>query len=236
VLIHGWALDLGMWAPQVAALTPRFRVIRMDRRGFGASRAAPSLVEDVKAIAELIERLDLQNVVLVGMSQGARVALALAECLSPRIVRLVLDGAPWEGEEQLDTEPELPLDQYRAVLEQQGIEALRVKLRQHPFVKLHRPSASSHALVQRMISRYAARDLGVPAVRLMHRLECIQVPTLVMNGEFDSPSRCAMGDALCAKLPNARRAIVRDAGHLANLDNPGEYNEILTRFVESPPA
>src|SRR5690348_16530572 len=108
VLIHGWALDLEMWAPQVAAFTRGFRVIRMDRHGFGASRAAPSLVEDVKAIAELIERLDLQNVVLVGMSQGARVALALAECLPRRLVRLVLDGAPWESVEQLDTEPEVP--------------------------------------------------------------------------------------------------------------------------------
>jgi pimeloyl-ACP methyl ester carboxylesterase len=44
VLVHGWALDLDVWELQARSLSAAYRVIRMDRRGYGLSRGRPSRV------------------------------------------------------------------------------------------------------------------------------------------------------------------------------------------------
>jgi pimeloyl-ACP methyl ester carboxylesterase len=54
----------------------------------------------------------------------------------------------------------------------------------------------------------------------------------VLNGEFDLDSRRLAGEALSKLLPRAERKVICGAGHLANLDNPQSYNEILRRFLE----
>lgn len=231
IFIHGWALDREMWEPQAKALRDQFRVLRMDRHGFGSSDVAASLTHDVQSIRAHIEHLDLYSIALVGMSQGARVAMGLAEAIPERLACLVLDGAPWERAAQSDMEPEVPLEQYRQILRAEGIEPLRDELRKHSFVQLKRSHPESLALLERMISRYTARDLQSPAAPLMHRASAIKTPALVMNGELDSLTRRAMGDALAVILPNAERAMVRGAGHLANLDDPTAYNEILKQFI-----
>ena len=231
IFIHGWALDREMWEPQVKALRDRFRILRMDRHGFGASNAGASLARDVQAIREHIEHLDLRHIALVGMSQGARVALGLAEAIPERLSCLVLDGAPCERAARQDMEPEVPLEHLQQILGARGVDALRDELRKHPFVQLKIARPDSVALLERMISRYTARDLQSPSDPLVHRASAIETPALVMNGEFDSLTRRAMGDALAVILPSAERAIVSGAGHLANLDNPTEYNEILERFI-----
>src|SRR5665213_1550726 len=94
VFIHGWALNLQMWTPQADALHDAFRIVRMDRRGFGVSDATASLLCDVQDITKLLDYLGLERVALVGMSQGARVAIGSAKGLEERVACLVLDGSP----------------------------------------------------------------------------------------------------------------------------------------------
>src|SRR6188472_428740 len=76
--IHGWTLDLDVWNPQAAALASSFRVVRHDRRGFGLSGGTPGLEADVEDVARLFDHLSLAAAALVGLSQGARVALLFA--------------------------------------------------------------------------------------------------------------------------------------------------------------
>ena len=53
-----------------------------------------------------------------------------------------------------------------------------------------------------------------------------------MNGEFDTLIRRRAGEALARALPLAERVVVRDAGHLPNLDAPRAYNDALQLFLE----
>ena len=78
LFVHGWALDLDMWTPQFAALANRYRLIAFDRRGFGFSTGAPGIEHDVADIEQLLAELSLEQIAIVGMSQGARVALRWA--------------------------------------------------------------------------------------------------------------------------------------------------------------
>src|SRR3974390_2285380 len=78
VLVHGWTLDLEMWDLQTDALSNAFRIIRLDRRGFGLSSGDPAADLDVADLDALCRDLGLERMALIGMSQGARAVLGFA--------------------------------------------------------------------------------------------------------------------------------------------------------------
>jgi pimeloyl-ACP methyl ester carboxylesterase len=88
-----------------------------------------------------------------------------------------------------------------------------------------------------MLDRYPGLDLReAPAISHgaldSRSVAAIRVPVLIVNGQHDAKSRKRAGDQLERVLPLAERALVPDAGHLANLDNPHAYNETIRRFLE----
>lgn len=238
MLLHGWALDLEMWEPQVEAWRDTLRVVRFDRRGFGGSSGTPSLEADIRDVQALAERLGLARFALLGMSQGGRVALQVAASdLCSRLACLILDGAPAEGApEDASTAEEIPLAHYRQVARREGLEAFRAEWSAHPFARLHSAGAAERELLRRITARYPAADLLAPIPAVSDRsgppaLPSLQVRTLVINGELDTERRRSMGAALCEAIPHAQHTLIRGAGHLPNLDNPREYNAIVQRFV-----
>jgi pimeloyl-ACP methyl ester carboxylesterase len=235
VLVHGWPLDLEMWQPQVEAWSTRWRVVRLDRRGFGRSTGSPSLADDVRDLEVLIRQLGLTRFALLGMSQGARVALrvAAASAVRGRLTCLVLDGAPFERGEEVGME-EVPLAHYGELARRSGLEAFRKEWSTHPFGRLHTADAEARELLRQINERYPGADLLVPAAAASLDpvdLATVRAATLIINGEEDTERRRAMGAALCAALPDAERAVIQGAGHLPNLDNPRDYNEAVARFV-----
>ena len=234
LLVHGWALDLDMWQPQVVAWVGRWRVIRYDRRGFGRSSGAPSLGADARDIEAMVKRLNLERVALIAMSQGARAAMhAAAGPLRARIACLVLDGAPFDVNDA--GEPEVPLVRYRELARTRGIDAVRDEWQRHPFATLTTRDPAAHRLLALMTARYPGHDLVTRphAVEIAGpSVERVDVPALVLNGVDDTPRRRAMGDELARVLPRAERALVENAGHLPNLDNPTGYNQLVESFIE----
>ncbi len=236
VLLHGWALDLDMWQPQFAGLVQSCRLVAFDRRGFGLSSGEPDLSRDVEDVAALLDILAIRRAAIVGMSQGARVALRCAERFPQRVACVILDGPPPHGSTvQTQALEEIPLAQYREIVRTRGIESLREQWLRHPLMRLQSAGASARALLQEIVGRYPGRDLLNPAESVPEvDLSQVIAPTLVINGEYDSGARIAAGDELVRLLPDAQRAMVTAAGHLSNLDNPAQYNQLLLDFVSRP--
>ncbi len=236
VLVHGWLLDSTQWDAQATAWRTRFRVLRMDRRGFGASSGAPGLAWDAADIVRLLDRLGIRRAGLVGMSQGARVALHLAGSLPERVACVVLDGTPaleslpaWEGR------AETPLSEYRELLARSGIDALRDALAAHPLMQLRTADPAARRALAAMLERYSGADLaagpGPPLDLPTGRLAALEVPVLVLNGALDTPQRLAAGEALARLIPGVERRIVPRAGHLGCLDNRETYSAIVLEFL-----
>lgn len=234
LLIHGWALDLDMWAPQFAALASCYRLIAFDRRGFGLSSGTPGIEDDLADLEALLATIGVDRVAVVGMSQGARVALRWAIGNPARITSLVLDGPPRDLLSVDRRQGEITLAAYRELVRNQGIDAFRKEWLDHPLMQLHTHDARTRALVREMVARYPGHDLladDSPHVARIGDLRQLDSPVLIVNGEYDSDTRIGAGAELARALPQARLAVIPGAGHLSNLDNPAAYNKVLSEYV-----
>ena len=240
VFLHGWALDLDIWEPQAAALRAGFRVIRLDRRGFGASSGVPSLVDDAADLQALCRHLQLQRIALVGMSQGARVALHTASVAPAMVACLVLDGPPRIAAANARRDPQdLPYEDYRRLAQTRGMSAVRREWLRHPLATLVTDDPTARELLARIVARYPGKDLidplpGPSLITTPAAVRSIVPPVLVIGGALDIDSRKQSADELTQALPRAERVEIPNAGHLCNLDNPQAYTSALRNFLEHP--
>lgn len=230
-LLHGWALDQTYWDPVAALLSREFTVLRFDRCGFGLSEGQPDIHRNVDDLAALLDAAAIQRVVLVGMSQGARLAIHFALQLPARVRGLLLDGAP-----ALEAESELPLEHYRRLLDAQGLAALQADILRHPLMQLATHDIAARTLLARSVANYRGLDLHQQAPhRRRPDLGAIAAPALVLNGALDSPARRAAGRELKDAIPGARQLELAGAGHLAALDDPAGYAVAVTSFCRDLP-
>jgi pimeloyl-ACP methyl ester carboxylesterase len=234
VLLHGWTLDLEMWDPQVASLRREFRLVRMDRRGHGFSSGTASTQCDVADVAALCGHLGLNRVALIGMSQGARVAVAFARSAPERVHAVILDGPPAFDPAPIDED--VPLEHFRSVVRLRGMEAFRREWLRHPLTQLRTTDPQVRAHLGAMIARFAGNELAGSAperevVPLPASPTSWNAPTMVLSGELDVPRRVRSAARLSAQLRHAERAVITGAGHLPNLDRPDEYSEICRAFL-----
>jgi 3-oxoadipate enol-lactonase len=239
LFIHGWGLDLEVWRPEAAALSCDCRVLSYDRRGFGLSTGTPSLARDVDDALALLDACQLTSAVLIGASQGARVALRVALKAPGRVRGVILDAPPDElGRGRGALTDEIPLDQCRALARQGDMPAVRRLWLQHPFTRLVRADPAAQRLLESIVARYPGADLleGAPRPAPLGHLGALAVPTLVLNGASDLPSRIDSGVALANAVSGARHHTLAGAGHLANLDDPPAYEAAIRAFVDGLPA
>jgi pimeloyl-[acyl-carrier protein] methyl ester esterase len=96
VMLHGWAMHSGLFAPLLPRLVDRFRVLRVDLPGHGCSEPVSPYALDtiVAAIAGALEQSGTGGpLTLLGWSLGGTIALHWALVEPSRIGRLILTGA-----------------------------------------------------------------------------------------------------------------------------------------------
>jgi pimeloyl-ACP methyl ester carboxylesterase len=67
------------------------------------------------------------------------------------------------------------------------------------------------------------------------RLADLNIPVLIIVGAHDTPYILAAADYMVEKIPSARKVTIQDAAHLPNMDQPQEFQKIVTTFLKSLP-
>ncbi|MEJ6818578.1 alpha/beta fold hydrolase [Pseudomonas sp. LF-5] len=245
VLLAGSYLwDTAMWAPQIAALSPHYRVIALDLWGHGESGALPqgttSLDDIARQVQALLDHLEIDRVTLVGLSVGGMWGVRLALSAPQRVNGLVLMDT------YVGVEPE-PTRQYYFSLFKQIEESGEISdlLLDIVVPIFFRPGIDPQsALYQDFRAKLAAyssdrlRDSIVPMGRitfsrddLLPRLgELNAQATLVLCGDQDKPRPPAETQEM-AELIGCPWLLVPEAGHISSLENPAFVNEVLFSFL-----
>jgi len=91
--LHGWMLSQAYWQPLIQQLEANFSCLSYDLRGFGRSELGNdheySLISYAKDLEELLDRLGIEQVWLVGHSLGGAIALWSANLLCDRVLGVV---------------------------------------------------------------------------------------------------------------------------------------------------
>jgi 3-oxoadipate enol-lactonase len=237
ILSHGYLMDAEMFAPQLTALAPEFRVIRWDARGHGGTRAQESFSywDSARDLLGLLDHLGIEQAVLGGMSQGGFLSLRAALLAPDRVRALILidsqaglenpDAVPaYEQMEQvwMDQGPELVQDLVAAII--LGPAAGPVD---------HGPWFAKWANADRDELRLAFRCL-MDRDDITGRLSEISCPALVLYGTADAAIPMERAEALRDGLAGPVTFVQVEGGsHAANLSHPAEVNEAMLKFLRS---
>ena len=234
VLLHPFPLDRRYWAGTVAALAPARRVITVDARGFGESKASgPFTIADLADdLAALLDGLGVATAAVVGLSMGGYVALALAQRHPARLSALILA----DTRAAADT-PEVrrAREEARALIESAGVDTYLDR----SLPRLLAPDAGPAMLARVRALAETRGDRIIAGLAAMRdrpdrtaELPAIRCPTLVLAGARDQVVPADEMQRMSAAIPRARFVALDGAGHLASLETPETFNVALRAFLD----
>ena len=119
----------------------------------------------------------------------------------------------------------------------EGLASAKTFWLQHAILApAHAQPAVAHRLAQ-MVDAYAGwhwlneDSLDTPGLPAIQRLHTIDAPTLVIVGERDLPDYHQMSDTMAAQIPDAKKVVIPQVGHMANMEDPARFNEIVLEFL-----
>jgi 3-oxoadipate enol-lactonase len=235
---HSLATDLSMWDPTVPALKDRFRILRYETRGHGATEA-PKAAYTLDQLADdalaLLKALGIQRTHWVGLSMGGMIGQTLA--LKAPEVFLSLSLCDTSSRIPAEAKP-LWQDRIRTA-ETQGMEPLVQPTLERwftaPFRERRKDVIDKVATMIRNTppAGYAGCCHAISALDLTDRISAIKTPTTVIVGEDDPGTPVAASRVMHEKIGGSRLVIIPAAAHLANMEQPEAFNKALAGFLTS---
>ena len=247
VLLHGITLRADVWSPQFHQLTDRFRVIAVDLRGHGTSRAGdagfgiPRLGDD---LATLLTELDLRDAVLVGHSMGGMTVMQFcgdhADVLDERVAGLVFVATrahqvfpPYldRGARRLAARGQSIVDRGDALPHRATVSTQAARL-----AFGDQPSKRAVELVAEM-GRSIPPEALLPSLSGLiehdarEALKATATPSLVIVGTRDLLTPVPSASHLAHLLPDSELVVLPRAGHQLMQERPDELAELLDAFV-----
>ena len=227
VFIHGWSCDRRYWLRQARVFSVHHRVVLIDLPGHGESgdgRAEWTLEAYGEDVADVVEALELDNVVLVGHSMGAPVALEAARRLPRRVVGVVGVDSLHDADSEFDHGPLI------RSLEQDFVTACGSFIRDFMFLPDADPE-QVRSVVDAMCSADPAIALALmrrfPAYDLAAALAAVEVPVRVVNA-----ARYPTNVEANRKYADFDAVTMDGVGHFPMLEEPREFNRRLADVVE----
>ncbi|MET0189362.1 MAG: 3-oxoadipate enol-lactonase [Pseudonocardia sediminis] len=236
VLVLGPSLgtDLGLFDAQTAAFSDRFRVVRFDLRGHGASPvpSGDATMADLAGdVVELLDSLGIDKVHYVGVSIGGAIGQQLAVHTDRLLSLAVLaSAARFADPEAWGTRA--------ATVREKGTEAMvasRVGTWFTRDFELRNPTEARRLLdMLRAVSDegYAACCAAIGAFDIRDQLSTISVPTLAVAGAEDPATPPEFLRLIADSVPGARYAEVPDTAHLLNAEDPDRVNELIAGHLK----
>lgn len=234
ILSNSLGTDRTMWTPQLAALAERFRVIRYDTRGHGASDAPPGgygLDRLGRDVLELADALGLTRFAFCGLSLGGMTGQWLGVRAGDRLTRLVIaNSAPFMG-------PPSAWDARIATVRNAGMAAIAEAVVERWFTPEFRADPANSAAILATLRAtdpqgYAGCCAAIRDMDMRPQLGLIATPTLMIGGARDPATPPEQTAALIDGIAGAT-GVMLDAAHLSNLEHPTAFTDALLDHLKN---
>lgn len=232
VLLHSALYDRRMWQLQLEPLLAAgFQVLRPDLRGYGDTPAPTAPYNHAEDVRDLLDKLGIEQAMLVGSSLGGRVAQEVAARWPDRISTLALICAarrlhPPTADVKAYSAKE---DELLAAGDLDGAADLNVATYLGPHA-----SEQTRDLLRRIQRQAIERRVSTPQIEPAnddYDFGAITARTLVLSGAHDLDYFTESAAHLAANIPAARHTVLDWAGHLPSLEDPDRLNPLLLDFL-----
>ncbi|HEX6493123.1 MAG TPA: alpha/beta fold hydrolase [Candidatus Dormibacteraeota bacterium] len=237
-MLHAFPLDASQWDHQVAVLGDRWRCLRADAFGCGSSPPpAPGLtLDDVAAgVLGALDERGVGEVAVVGLSMGGYTAMAMLRAAPERVRALVLadtrDGADADGAraDRLEMARRVRAGGVEPIVEPMVQRLLSATGREEPHIADPLRSRIRHCTPEGIAACQEAMAARPDSSEVV---AAVRVPTLVVCGAEDAVTTPEEMRTMAARISGARFSVVEGAGHLANLEQPAAFGELLAGFLD----
>jgi 3-oxoadipate enol-lactonase len=251
IFIHGHPFNRSMWASQVAHFIPHtpnnpvapsdYRLILPDLRGYGETDiTTPRVMLDEMGldIIHLLDQLNIEKAVFIGLSMGGQIVLDLYRLFPQRFLALVIVDSDARGE--------TPESATRRLETAEQI--LSGGMTKHTDETIHKYIAKTsmqnpdiYAPLYKMMTTTKPEGAAAAhrgrADRRDHTaiLPAITVPSLIIVGSEDFFTPLPIARIMSDNIPGASLVCIEGAGHLPNMEAPAEFNKALSSFLSSLP-
>jgi pimeloyl-ACP methyl ester carboxylesterase len=254
LFVHGLSGSWQNWLEQLPVLAREHRVVAVDLPGFGYSpmpREEILIAGYARLLDGLLGELEIAAAAVVGNSMGGFIGAELAIAFPQRVERLVLVSAAGLS---THNDPRTTHAMPALVRLQRIIAAGTAWLASKSEDVVRRPRLREAALAVvvshpgRLPAALAAEQLRgagkpgfIPALEALidydvrDRLPEIACPTLIVWGERDRLITVQDANVFEELIPNARKVIFEDTGHMAMLERPEAFNALLSGFLAEQP-
>ena len=239
VLLHAGICDRTMWAEHLEPLAMAgHRVVAVDLPGFGEAEIEQGDEAPWRDVLTAMDELGIDRAAVVGNSFGGAVALRVAAVAPDRVTGLALISAPAPGLEpsrQLEAAWEAEED----ALKRRGVDAAveavvnSWTLPDAPTELRERVAAMQRRTLAVQPKAAEVSEAPDPVEEDPDVLAGLEMPTLVIVGDRDMPDFRQGAETLADALPNSRLEVIEGAGHLAPLETPDRFRDLLLAFLET---
>ncbi len=236
MFIHGAGASHDMWKPQVEHFSKTYNVITYDIRGHQKSEGSDDtytcelFADDLHL---LIDRLGVQEPVVIGLSLGGMVAQEYAVKYGSNLKGLVL--ADTAVASALTVSDKLLKAVYPKWMVKWTIGRMSNERYADWSFKFFEMDDEVREYLKQEQLKLGKKELlkiidATYSFKLLP-LETIGVPTLVVLGENERKAVFPHADKMVELIKNSRKVIIPGAGHASNLENPGVFNQELEDFL-----
>ena len=244
VFLHAGVTDKRSWTPLIDALSEAmgsFHGVAYDRRGFGDSIFTEERHSRVGDLVAVLDACELSSAVLIGNSQGGRIAVDITMLHPARVKALVLIGTSVSGMPEVASWPPDASELYRKIEVAEAAGDLDLLNRFQAHLWLDGPSsiegrvagARRELFLDMNLLALNARSVGeiTDDVDAWNNLSKIQVPVLLIAGQLDLPHLQERSARMAEIIAHSELISIKNVAHLAALEAPLPCAEMIAKFL-----
>jgi len=238
LLVHGHPFENSMWDYQINSLN-NFRLVLPDLKGYGKTDYTFDKIfieEQALDLAILLDNLGISKVHLIGLSMGGQIIVEFARLFPHRTMSLIICDSNPSAENETTYKNRLQLaDKINSIGMKEYTDSDIHKY-------LHKETIENnkevyHHLYRMMTSTNTEGAVASHRGRAERRnnydyLKSIKVPTLVIVGDSDFFTTVSEMEEIAEQIENAKFAIIPNAGHMPNMEQPGVFNRTILDFYD----
>lgn len=236
-MAHAMGASHRLWDRQVPALADRYRVLRYDFRGAGATDAPPgpyTLAQFGADAVGLLDAFGLDRVHWIGISTGGMIGQGLGIHHPERVLSLLLCCT------LSYTEPAHRrwIDERQRLVRAEGMRAVWDATDRYWFTDAFAEAAGAgyravrEVFVATDVEGYVGGTSAVAGLDYRDSLRRIAAPTHVVGSRDDPAAPIACSREIHERIAGSRLTVIDGQRHFPNVEAPDEFNAILRRGLD----